>query len=133
MAAPLHPHKFTLERRKAIIEDIAKAIPYEYAAEANGIAERTLYTWLERGAEDLDNGVDSDYVVFLQDIKVAERTRMDSHLSKVSVNVDRWQADAWMLERRWWKHYGSNAPLIEVNAKLDKLLQGKDNETESKE
>ena len=59
--------------------------------------------------------------------------RITEHSSKISANVDRWQADAWMLERRWHKYFGANAQLMEVNAKLDKLLNDKGSESNKDE
>lgn len=120
------PSKFTPERRAAIIDDIEHHIPYTLAAEANGIAERTLFYWLELGAKHLDDGITSDYADFLQAIKRAEKTKISEHARKINDNVERWQADAWLLERRWYKHFGANAQLNEVNQKLDKLLSEKD-------
>ena len=67
------PSKFTPERRAAIVNDILHRVPYEYAAQANGIAEKTLYLWLDLGKKHQEEGIDSDYTKFLQDIKGAER------------------------------------------------------------
>jgi len=117
------PTKFTPERRAAIIRDISRRAPYEFAAEANGICEDTLYEWIKIGKKHRREGIDSDYADFSENIKKAEMERLLEHVDKITANVDRWQADAWMLERRWHKHYGSNATLNELNLKLDKLLE----------
>jgi hypothetical protein len=122
------PDKFTPERRSAIVDAIAHRIPYEYAAMANGIAEKTLYTWLEVAKHHLEEGIESDYTQFLQDIKRAEMTRIREHSDMIAAKPERWQADAWMLERRWHKHYGPSAPLNELNHKLDRLNEGVLNE-----
>lgn len=127
------PSKFTPERRAAIIDAITHRIPYEYAAEANGIAEKTLYLWLETAKEHQDKGIESDYTVFLQDIKKAEMTRIREHADIISARPERWQADAWMLERRWHKHYGPNAQINELNQRLAKLEQGEASNEESSE
>jgi transposase-like protein len=118
------PSLFTPARRKAILEDILHRIPYQLAAEANGICEETLYAWLRTGRKHLADGIDSDYARFSESIKKAELGRMREHLTKISDNVERWQADAWILERRWYKHFGANAQVNELNARLDKLEQG---------
>ena len=115
------PSKFTPERRAAIINDIACRVPYEYAAEANGICEDTLYDWLKTGKQHRREGIDSDYSAFSEGVKAAERSRIIEHNTNIAQHVDKWQADAWILERRWYKHYGSNAPLNELNRKLDEL------------
>ena len=121
MADPGRPDKFTPERRAAIIDSISHAIPYEYAAEANGICEATLYNWLIRGRKDQMNGVESEYVKFLEDIKKTEEARIKKHLEKLSEGADKWQSNAWILERRWWKHFGNSAAAMEFNERLKKL------------
>ena len=119
------PTKFTPERCAAILDDIAHHIPYSLAAEANGIGEQTLYDWINHGIADRDAGIDSEFAKFSESIKKVQSNKIREHTSKINSNVDRWQADAWLLERRWYKHFGANAQLNEVNAKLDKLLSEK--------
>jgi transposase-like protein len=125
------PSKFTPERRAAIINDIANRVPYEFAAEANGICEETLYDWIRTGKAHRKDGIDSDYSMFSEGIKAAERSRIIQHNNNIADHVDKWQADAWILERRWHKHYGSNAQLNELNRKLDQLMDGEKNEKRS--
>ncbi len=115
------PTKFTPERRSAIIDAISHRIPYEYAALANGITEKTLYNWLDVAKHHLSIDIDSEYTTFLQDIKRAEMTRMREHSDMIAAKPERWQADAWLLERRWYKHYGPNAQVNEMNKKLDRI------------
>lgn len=128
------PSKFTPERREAIIDAIRNRIPYEYAAEANGICEETLYDWLRTARADRNAGIDSEYTKFSEAIKRAEMTRMREHSDIISARPERWQADAWLLERRWPKLYGPNAQLNELNNRLSKLEHGeKPNEETSEE
>ena len=125
------PLKFTPERRASILNDIANRIPYEFAAEANGICEETLYDWIRTGKQHKADGIESDYSVFSEAIKRTEVQKMTEHTVNITEHVDKWQADAWMLERRWHKHYGSNASLNELNKKLDKLMESEKNGQES--
>lgn len=128
------PSKFTPERRASILNAISRRAPYEMAAEANGICEDTLYEWLRRGKQDLKLGIESDYAIFSEDLKRIDMEKALQHSDKIADNVDRWQADAWLLERRWHKYYSTNAGNIELNNKLDKLLDGDSkNGQESKE
>ena len=122
------PSKFTKERRDANIDAISHRIPYEYAAEANGISERTLFEWLNTAKADEADGIDSDYTEFSQSIKRAEMTRMREHSDMIAAKPERWQADAWLLERRWAKHYSSNSQLNELNTRLANLENGESNE-----
>lgn len=125
------PSKFTPERCNDIVHDISNRIPYVLAAQANGISEKTLYNWLEKGEAHQNDGIDSEYTVFLQAIKKAERERMKKHLDIIADRPERWTADAWILERRWSKYFGNNSQLIELNNRLAKLEQGEKHEEES--
>jgi transposase-like protein len=127
------PSKFTPDRRTAIIDAISHRIPYEYAAEANGICEETLYEWLRIAKQHRKDGIDSEYTEFSEAIKRAEMTRMREHSDMIAAKPERWQADAWLLERRWYKHYGPNAQLNELNHKLSRLVDGEPNESKRNE
>jgi hypothetical protein len=122
------PSKFTPERRSSIIDAISHRIPYQMAAEANGICEETLYEWLRIGKQHRTDGIDSDYTIFSESLKKAEMTRVRQHMDIIADRPERWQADSWILERRWHKHFGANAQLNELNNKLDQLLDGDKNE-----
>ena len=122
------PSKFTPERRASIIDAVSHRIPYEMAAEANGISLETLYEWLRIGKAHRDEAIESDYSIFSEALKRAEMTKVRQHMDIISDRPERWQADAWILERRWHKHYGANAALNELNEKMDQLLDGEKNE-----
>lgn len=126
------PSKFTEKRRNDIIDAISHRIPYEMAAEANGISLSTLYEWFKIGREHADEGIESDYTIFSEALKRAEMQKVREHCDMIAAKPERWQADAWLLERRWHKHFSANAPLIELNQKMDRLLDGDKNEVERK-
>jgi len=115
------PDKFTPERRQAILDDISHRIPYEFAAEANGICEDTLYEWLKRGFIDKKIGIESEYAIFSEDLKKIERNKIREHLECINSNPERWQAQAWILERRWWKQFSPNAAVLDFNKRLDRM------------
>lgn len=117
------PDKFTPARRAAIIDSIANKIPYVLAAEANGICESTLYSWLDTGRKDQQAGIPSDYADFFEAIKSTEQEKIKKLLDVIEKNHKRWQATAWILERRWWKLFSSSAAVIEFNRKLDQMEQ----------
>lgn len=122
------PSKFTPERCSAIIDAISHRIPYEYAALANGICEETLYDWLRTAKVHRAEGIDSDYTRFSEAIKRAEMQRIREHSDMIAAKPKNWQADAWLLERRWPKHYGSNAQVNELNQRLSRLEETDDYE-----
>ncbi len=115
------PSKFTPERCEAIVDSVANYVPYEIAAEANGIGHETLWGWIRDGRKDIDAGLDTEKARFSERLKKVEENKIKLHANKIACGVDKWQSDAWLLERKWWKHFGANAPLIEMNARLDKM------------
>ena len=119
------PSKFTPERRAEIISAISRRAPYQMAAEANGITERCLYYWLDQGANDLDDSIDSEYAEFFQAIKRAEMQKVMEHTDMIAAKPERWQADAWLLERRWPKHFGNNVLLKELNERMNQMAGAK--------
>ena len=128
--------KFTPERRERIINDISRRIPYELAAEANGIHESTLYDWLNTAKAHQMDGIESDFTRFSEAIKRAELTKVIDHLDMIAAKPDRWQADAWILERRWPKYFGNNILLKELNERMNQMAgakHGKSDEERSQE
>lgn len=115
------PSKFTPERCADIVAAVSRRVPYQLAAEANGISERTLFNWLEEGMRDIESDVDSEYARFLQSIKKAEMQKVMEHTDIIAARPERWQADAWLLERRWYKYFASSVPVIELNERLERL------------
>jgi len=113
--------KYTPERLAAILDSISNRIPYELSAEANGIRPCTLYAWINQGWEEKEQGLDTPLSKFSEDIKKLEQERITGHLAKMNANVERWQADAWILERRWYKYYGSNVQNNEIDERLKRM------------
>lgn len=118
------PTKFTPERRASIISDISRRIPYRLAAEANGICEATFFDWMNTAKVHQLEGIDSDYTRFSESIKRAELTRVLEHTDMIAAKPERWQADAWLLERRWPDLFGASVLLSELNNRLSNLEHG---------
>lgn len=115
------PSKFTPERCERIVSDISRRIPYELAAEANGICEATLYDWLNTGKVHQQEGLETDFSRFSESIKRAELNRVLEHTDMIAAKPERWQADAWLLERRWPKYFGNNVLLKELNERMNQM------------
>lgn len=115
------PSKFNPEICASIIKAIHDGMPYSITAEANGISERTLYDWIELGKKHLSERIDSDYAKFSQTVKQAEFSKMHYHINEIKQKPERWQADAWILERRWWKHFSPSAAVLEFEKRLKRM------------
>jgi hypothetical protein len=115
------PSKATPERLQAILLTISKRVPYIIAAEANGICEATLYDWLDTGRQHIAEGIDSDLAKFSESLKKIESELIAKHLKNIDDCVDRWQAQAWLLERRWWRHFTPHGSLKDLSEEIDKV------------
>ncbi len=115
------PSKFNPDRCAKIIESISHRVPYQIAAEANGICEDTLYAWIEEGRKDLKSGIDSEKAKFSESIKNTEQKKIREHLDCIAEMPERWQAQAWILERRWWKHFSGKTEVLDFQRQLDDM------------
>lgn len=119
--------KFTPDRVKLILQDISDHVPYKIAAEANGIGESTFYDWLLNGARDFKAGIDSDYTRLVESLRTVERERIKDLVGNVRDSSNGHKGAQWTLEHVFWRHFSSNAAVIDFNERLSKI-----EETESK-
>lgn len=115
------PHHLTPKIHKKIVKFIGNRLPYIVAAEASGICEKTLYNWMNRGEEERAAGKNTVFTRFLQDIKEVEAKRINEHIDLMATAPERWQAQAWILERRWWKHFGQKVAEVDFDERLRKI------------
>lgn len=115
------PTKLTPEREAAILDSISRHVPYAVAALANGIHPDTLYEWLNRAKRDMKEQKITIYTKFSESLNKIEQDFMDKLTSEINSCCKNWQAKAWILERRHWKHYSQNAAVIEFNRRLDEM------------
>lgn len=100
------------ERAKRIITSIADGHTTKMAAQAGGIARRTLYEWIYKAQEvrlarednpDVElTPYDDDYLWFLYEYELAEHSRKEElmkRIEKAGEDPKRWAANAWLLER----------------------------------
>ena len=106
--------------RKKLVDLLRKGVPRKFAAQAVGIADRTLCYWLEYGRKNKND----IYASFLAEVKKAE-------CEAVSVNVQNilraakknWTASAWWLERRHPEEFGTDRKEIkELKAQMAVLM-----------
>lgn len=115
------------EKRKIIMDCVELGMPYVYAGHAARISEKCLYNWINRGQADIEAGRETEFSIFVQDLEQTLSKRLGKHLHRINKGVKAWHSSAWMLERRWRKHFGQDAAVIEelTNrlAKLENLLE----------
>jgi len=102
------PTKLIPEIQEKICEGVKIGLTYERAAVRAGVCEKTFYIWKARGETD-ERGL---YVDFLQALKNAEvegeaalLVALQSHA--LTDRPGKWQAGAWILERRHRDRYSA--------------------------
>jgi len=107
--------KFTAEIRSRIFHAISLGATKELAAKFAGISEATLYMWLAHGRQGK-----KEYAVFLE---IYQRTEAQAALNALTIinshAVNKWQAAAWLLERRWQGYQNSRPPIEEIGFEDD--------------
>ncbi len=104
-----------------IIESIRLRVPYKLAAQANGVHESTFYNWMNRGEADLKEGVDSPEANFFERVKGVEHDLIIQHNENINQSPERWQAQAWLLGRRWHEFYSDNTAVVQLHEKIDAM------------
>jgi hypothetical protein len=88
--------KYTPERSRAICEALELGTPRTHAAAAAGIDDSTFYDWLKH------------FPHFSNAVKAAEARCIQTRLERIRTagQSGSWQADAWVLERRFSNEFG---------------------------
>lgn len=81
------------------------------AVQGCGISRSAYYLWLERGEGDRRRGETTIYSQFMDKIKEAEFLAESRNLSAVQAGELGWQANAWLLERRFAARWGTKMRL----------------------
>jgi hypothetical protein len=125
------PSELTPEVLALVADGIAKAVPPAVAAQAAGISRATFYAWLARGRADEAAGRSTPHRGFLDAIKEAEAVAQSLLLETIrlassvatpkDMQAPKWQAAAWLLERRWPRQYGEG---LKVAAQQEEHLRG---------
>lgn len=115
--------KFTPERKEKIIDGVLHNVPYDLIAPACGISERTLTYWIAKGKDDIENSIESEFAQFFLDIRSCELTKLKSHLTAIESMERGWQSRAWILTRRYAKHFGEHALQLEELTEKVKVLE----------
>lgn len=122
------PSKICPEARQKILDAIGRNCPYQQAAHLGKIHESTLYRWLNQGEKDQKDGIITEYSLFREDLNEIEAKKVQDHLDVLnSCGPEKWQARAWVLERRWRSQFGADAAQLAEFLAGVKYLMEKDN------
>ena len=119
------------EKTIPILASIAKRIPYELAAEANGIDEGTFYNWMKRGKRDIKNKTESAEAEFFKAVRKTEENKITEHLDCINSMPERWQAQTWILSKRWHQYFSENTAIVKLHEELQAMrndMEARNNE-----
>ena len=91
-------------RLKKVVDGITAGLPYDTACALAGIHYTTFLNWMKRGEEEKTG----EFFKFFEEVKKAEAIAESVHIKNIK-DAGRngvWQADAWMLERRYPEKWG---------------------------
>lgn len=127
------PTKFTEETKEKLIVAICKGAPYEIACDYAGITYSCFNQWMNKAKKEQIPG----FVEFFDKLKEAKGYTALKWLDFIDkAMIESWQAAAWKLERRYYKHFSNNAQLIEQEKRLneiEKRLNGDNHDGEKAE
>ena len=120
--------KISDETIKQIHDLIAEGTPQKYAAQLIDISEVTFHNWYNKGkllTQQIDNKEvkrnsltenEKLYIKFFKSVKKAHA----KHVQKLTKNIQyagesekHWQANAWMLERRYPEVFGRKEHIVQ--------------------
>jgi transposase-like protein len=121
------PSRLTPARIETIVELVRAGVPREDAAKTAGVAPSTLFDWLRRGREALqeasDGEVASELADFAELARGVEQADGECEAGLVAVvqgaaHGGDWRAAVAMLERRWPRRWGRyrERPVVEAPA-----------------
>lgn len=100
-----------------LLDSIGRGQPIPRAARRVGLHPSTVYKWLQRGEADEsfikgdrdewpEGAEETLHLQFFDAVKKAEGDAEYRHLQQIEFSVDKWQASAWWLERKYPDDWG---------------------------
>ena len=97
--------------RDTILSALTEGETIACACALAGCSDKAFYDWQQKGRKHLEEGIESDYSEFAENIKKASsaaESRMVQVVRKAAIEDGQWQAACWWLERRRVANYGKN-------------------------
>lgn len=126
--------RLTPELQQAVCDNITAGLNQEDAAELAGVPSSTFYYWMRRGAAEqsrLEKSAKAkpnrDEAPFLEFLKAVKRAELEVKKACITgirrAAEEHWQANAWLLERRYSKEFGQKILVRQqVEAELEDVL-----------
>jgi transposase len=112
------PTKFTEKTKNKLLEAIRKGAPYAIACDYAGITYACFNQWQHKANDDHI----PEFVAFFDELNAAKGETALKWLDFIDkAMLESWQAAAWKLERRYFKHFSNNAQAIEHEERLSQI------------
>ena len=125
--------KLTDATQNIICDHVRKDLPIKDACALAGINPASYYLWMKHAKEAQKQNKENIYTQFLKKVEQAESEAVQYHLDNirdVAKNDKKWQASAWILERRRPLDFSANAEILrEIKEFMEAL--SKNNQFES--
>jgi transposase len=115
------PSKLTDDLQTQIVRLIRAGSTVEVAAQSAGVAKRTFYSWMERGAAAEPKRADAPYAAFRDAVDQAHAESEAMLVTRIAkaAGDGSWAAAAWLLERRWPQRWSKPAAGAVETPKVD--------------
>lgn len=109
------------KRIDAIVEAASLGCTRALQAKAAGISPGTLYRWIADGKQPKANGLRRELVQRLEKAEADGATKLLQQVRAAAETDGRWQAAAWLLERRYGYNRSGAATTIRENQEIEGL------------
>lgn len=113
----MRPPKLNPEMIEHCRKALLRGVPHKTLGSLIGVSERTIYIWMNKGQEIVDeiesgelrrlNKKQKLYFQFFQTVKESDATFMQNQLTLIQSKARTdWKAASWLLERRFPDNFG---------------------------
>ncbi len=121
-----HPfRKLNKELIDRIVADIANGSTHKLASLSNGITPRIFDMWRKQGEVDLDHDVDSLCVYLVLSLSKVKQEEVSWSRNVIKESEKGHKGAEWTLEHAYWRDFGNNAALAEIDERIEALEQAK--------
>jgi len=109
---PGQPTTLTKAVASAVIENVRRHLSLSNAARLAGQSPSTVITWRKRGYDDLEKGLENDFVDFARNVGQAQAEKVTEFMDSIaSGKNENWKALAWLLEKCCPEDFGRDNEL----------------------
>jgi len=103
-----------------LLRSIKNGLPYETACKISNIPPSAFYEWRQKGIAAKQKGIENIYSKFVDKLEKAEAEAEARAIIQIQkAGVDKWQALAWFLERRFPQRWRQQAQGVEDELEIE--------------